>query len=82
MHPLPPPPLTPKGYVPLVYPEPPRIEVVPVIPDVIVIVGVLIYPLPALVIVKDVIIPDPIVGVIIAPLPPPPEIVICVFART
>ena len=80
MHPLPPPPVTTKGYVPLVYPEPPTTEVVPVIPDVIVIVGVDEYPVPALVITKDVIIPEPVIGVIVAPLPPPPEIVICVFA--
>ena len=46
LHPLPPPPLTPKGYIPFVYPEPATIEVVPVIPDVIVIVGVATYPLP------------------------------------
>jgi hypothetical protein len=45
VHP-PPPPQIPKLKVPLVYPDPPTIEVVPVIPDVIVIVGVLKYPLP------------------------------------
>jgi hypothetical protein len=39
-------------------------------------------PVPAEVIVNAVIIPEPIVGVRIAPLPPPPVIVTCVFART
>jgi hypothetical protein len=66
VHPLPPPPLTPKGYVPSVYSLPPITDVVPVIPDVMVIVGVLIYPDPALGITKDVIIPEPVIGVIIA----------------
>jgi hypothetical protein len=59
VHPLPLPPLIPKLKVALVYPDPPTIEVVPVISDVIVIVGVLKYPVPpALVIVNAVITPD------------------------
>ena len=57
-------------------------EVVPVIPDVIVIVGVVRYPVPAFEITKAVITPEPIVGTIIVPLPPPPPITICVFAAT
>ena len=48
----------------------------------IVIVGVEEKPVPAEVIVNAVIIPEPIVGVRITPLPPPPEIVTCVFAST
>ena len=40
VHPEPPPPLTIKSYVPFVYPLPPTKPVEPVIPDVMVIVGV------------------------------------------
>ena len=82
VHPLPPPPVMINGNVPFVYPEPPKMEVAPVIPDVIVIVGVVIYPVPALVITKEVIIPEPTIGVITASLPPPQLIVNCVLATT
>ena len=47
--------------------------------DVIVIVGALVYPDPAFVIVMAVILPVPIVAVAVAPLPPPPLILICTF---
>jgi hypothetical protein len=63
VHPPPPPPVMINENVPFVYPEPPKMEAAPVIPDVIVIAGVLIYPVPAFVITKEVIIPEPTIGV-------------------
>jgi hypothetical protein len=59
VHPLPPPPVIINGNIPSVCPEPPKMEFAPVIPDVMVIVGIVIYPVPAFVITKEVIKPIP-----------------------
>ncbi len=59
----------------------PYVIVIVDVTDVIVIVGVTEYPVSALVTVKDVITPEPVIRVIVVPILLP-DTVICVFAAT